>query len=112
MNTLIAIVAAAFAILLGVLGFQKQKNKRLDEQIAHQKEVIKQHEVKTQILETYVEKNEEVCSQIERIEDQQIQEELQIEQAQTETDVIGLANDIVDCFNAGRLSDNPGTDTD
>lgn len=97
-------VIGIFVALLALFGIQtlrlngqKKKNEKLTQEVKKEKK-------QTIIYETVIEKHEDIKSEVETITKEYDKLEEQLEKAQTNEDIISVANDIVDKFN--RVSDN------
>ena len=106
MDILIGIIGAVLALLLALLGIEKRNNKKKDEQIAHQEQLILHQKKQVELHEVNREMATKTSEALNTIEQTQQKEERKIDEAKTAEDVIAIANDIVDRFN--RVSDGTG----
>lgn len=103
MEIVIGVIGAVFAILLTLLGFEKRKNKKKDEKILEQEQQIVQQKKQTEIYKINHDISVEATEAMEEIEEDHKQVELEIEEAETDEEIIDIANGIVADFN--RVSD-------
>jgi uncharacterized protein HemX len=100
MSSIIAIVSAAIAVLIGMLGIEKHKNRKKDEVITKQKVEIEKEKKQAEVFKEKVQsqvKNDEEFKEIEK-EEEKVEEN--IKEAETDEEVIEIANDIVSGFNS------------
>jgi Flp pilus assembly protein TadB len=105
MSEIVAIISAVIAVLLGLLGWEKHKNKKKDQIINTQKKTIEQEKKQVEVLETEKQHVKQVDDRVEVIDQADNKVKEQIDEAQTDEEVIEIANDIVSSFNNGKLSD-------
>lgn len=103
MEIVIGVIGTVFAILLTLLGFEKRKNKKKDEKILEQQQQIVQQKKQTEVYKINHEVSESTSTEMKEIEDAQEQVEKEIEEAETDEEIIDIANSIVSDFN--RVSD-------
>ena len=99
MTTIISIIVGVFTLLLALLGIQKKQKDNLEKDV---------EEAKTQILKVkkekdIIQKHDELSTKIikeEKKEDKANDEQkTEIKEAETDEEIIDIANDIVDNFN-------------
>lgn len=100
MSNIIAIVSAAIAVLIGMLGIEKHKNRKKDEVITKQKVEIEKEKKQAEVYKQKVQSQEKHDEKINEIvkEDEKVKEN--IKEAETDEEVIEIANDIVSGFNS------------
>lgn len=96
---LTTLIMGVLALLLALLGIERSKGKKKDRTIQLQKQEIAKEKVQTEVLETAITATEEVAQAKEEVLQEQKKEEVKIEEAETEKDVINLANSIINNFN-------------
>lgn len=96
---MIQFIIGVFLALLALFGIQtlrlngqKKKVKNLTQEVVKEKK-------QTVIYETVIKKHEDIKSEVETITKEYDKLEEQLEKAQTNEDIISVANDIVDKFN-------------
>jgi len=99
MNSIIAIVGAIIAILLGLFGIEKHKNKKLGEKLEKQESKIVVLEKQKEVYKANETVSKETNEKLQEISDEQKKEEDTIEQAESIEEVIDIANDIIAGFN-------------
>ncbi len=94
-------IGGLFTILLGWLGIELNKSKKLDETIEQQKIVIEEQKKKIEVQKAIQAIYVETVIEMEKIEREQEMVEQKIENAaENMEDTIAIANDIVSRFNA------------
>lgn len=97
------LIGSLFAFLLGWLGLERYRNRKKDQKIEEQRQQITDQQKQNQVYETFIEQTQTVIEANEEIQEEQKIEEQQIEQTETDEEVIAFANDIVSRFNAERM---------
>lgn len=100
MNNFITIIIAIIAALLALLGVEKHKSKKKDSIIKRQAQDIATKEKLVEVHEVLNETQTGVVEETKKVEQEQHEQEERIEEASDDEEVIGIANDIVDRFNA------------
>lgn len=93
------IIMGVIALLLALLGIERNKSKKKDTVIEKQKAEIAKEKVQSKVFEEAIQVTEEVTQVKEEVLQEQKVEEAKIEEAETEKDVINLANSIINNFN-------------
>lgn len=99
MNNIIIIIGAIIAVILGLFGIEKHKNKKLGEKLEQEEQKSATLEIQTEIYKANQEATVEAVQAQDEQKESQEKEEQEIEKAQTNEEVIAIANDIVDSFN-------------
>jgi hypothetical protein len=97
------LVGSLFAFLLGWLGIERYRNRKKDQKIEEQQQQIIHQQKQNQVYETFIVETQKVVEANEEIQEEQKIEEKQIQEIETDEDVIAFANDIVSRFNAERM---------
>ena len=97
------LVGSLFAFLLGWLGIERYRNRKKDQKIEEQQQQIIHQQKQNQVYETFFEETQKIAEVNEGIQEEQKREEQQIQEIETDEDVIAFANDIVSRFNAERM---------
>ncbi len=97
------LVGSLFAFLLGWLGIERYRNRKKDQKIEKQQQQIIHQQKQNQVYETFIVETQKVVEANEEIQEEQKIEEKQIQEIETDEDVIAFANDIVSRFNAERM---------
>ena len=97
------LVGSLFAFLLGWLGIERYRNRKKDQKIEKQQQQIIHQQKQNQVYETFIEKTQKIAEVNEGIQEEQKSEEQQIQETETDEEVIAFANDIVSRFNAERM---------
>ena len=105
MSNIVAIIGAIVAILLGLFGLERRKNKKLGEKLEQQEEKIVILEKQKEVYKANETVSKETNEKLQEVSKEQEKEEESIEQAESIEEVIDIANDIVDSFN--RVPDKP-----
>ncbi|MFA5546389.1 MAG: hypothetical protein WDA14_12140 [Sphaerochaetaceae bacterium] len=100
------LVGSLFAFLLGWLGIERYRNRKKDQQIEEQQKQIIHQQKQNQVYETFIVETQKVVEANEEIHEEQKVEEQQIQETETDEEVIAFANDIVSRFNAERMRNN------
>jgi hypothetical protein len=96
-------VGSLFAFLLGWLGIERYRNRKKDQKIEEQQQQIIHQQKQNQVYETFIEETQKIAEVNEGIQEEQKSEEQQIQETETDEDIIASANDIVSRFNAERM---------
>lgn len=103
MEIILGVFGGIFALLLALLGIEKKKNRKKDEKIQRQEQQIVHQKKQTEIYKINQDISVEATEAMEEIEEDHKQVEQEIEEAETDEEIIDIANGIVADFN--RVSD-------
>jgi len=106
------LIGSLFAFLLGWLGIERYRNRKKDQKINEQQQQIIHQQKQNQVYETFIVETQKVVEANEEIREEQKIEEQQIQETETDEDVIAFANDIVSRFNVERMWNHKSNTTD
>ena len=99
MDVVLGVIGVILTILLTLLGIEKRKNWKKDEKILQQKQQIDHQKKQAEVHKINQEISAEASEAIETIKEQQEEVDYKIEEADTDEEIIAIANDIVSRFN-------------
>ena len=99
MSEIIAIFVAIIGVLLGMLGFQRNKNAKQKQTIKDQETQIKREQKQAEVYKINQELASELDKTVGQIEEEHKVVKQKIEEAGTHEEIIDIANDIISDFN-------------
>ena len=99
------LIGSLFAFLLGWLGIERYRNRKKDQKINEQQSRHPSAETESG-LRNFHRETQKVVEANEEIHEEQKVEEQQIQETETDEEVIAFANDIVSRFNVERMRNN------
>ena len=99
MSEIMAVVAAVIAALAWLLGWEKRKGKKKDLIIQKQAQVIEKEKKQSEVYKLNIQTAAETKEKLEEVEQEQQVVEQEIKEAETDEEIIDIANSIVADFN-------------
>lgn len=102
MDKILIGVGVIVAFLLSLLGIERSKNKRKDVKIQQQEQEIVKQKKQTEIYKVAQEAVKEAVEVEKKLDKENVIVQKKIEEAETDEEVIKIANDLINSFNSKR----------
>jgi gas vesicle protein len=102
MDKILIGVGVIVAFLLSLLGIERSKNKRKDVKIQQQKQEIVQQKKQTEVYKVAQEAVKEAVEVEKKLDKENVIVQKKIEEAESDEEVIKIANDLINSFNSKR----------
>lgn len=104
MTTIISIIVGVFTLLLALLGIQKKQKDNLKKDVEEAKTQILKVKKEKDIIQKHDELSTKIVQEEKKKDKANDEQKTEIKEAETDEEIIDIANDIVDNFN--KLSDD------